>query len=85
MKSGSLRAVATVLFASGVATAQSSPPPPADPGVPPANPSELIGLSNAGEFNLRAELGAGLMLSSYQRDTLGYDALGQTTARIRSM
>ena len=75
-------AAATVLLASGVAAAQSRAPAPADPGVADANPSELIGLSSAGEFNLRAELGAGLMLSSYQRDTLGYGGLGQTTARV---
>jgi len=74
-------ALATALLSSGVALAQLQPSPSADRGVADRNPSELVGLSKGGEFNLYAELGAGAMLSSYQRDTLGYDGLGQTTLR----
>jgi hypothetical protein len=47
-----------------------------------ADPSELLGRSGAGEFNLRAEAGGGLMLSEYQRDRLGFDKLAQGTLRL---
>jgi outer membrane protein OmpA-like peptidoglycan-associated protein len=47
-----------------------------------ASLGDLLSRRAAGEFDLRAELGVGRMLSSYQREELGFDALAQGTARL---
>jgi outer membrane protein OmpA-like peptidoglycan-associated protein len=76
-------AIASLAQATFTLEARAQAGPPSDAGDGDyASLGELLTRRGGGEFSAHAETGVGLVLSSYQREQLGFDQLLQGTARL---